>query len=231
MTQLIEWSQITKETLAGLWQGFLNYLPKIVGAGVFFVIGWFVAVGIGKFIGEILKRLKVDDVFEREKWKKSLEEAGIKLRISEFVGAIIKWILIFAFLVISLRILGVRGLEGFLTGEKGIISWLLPNLLVAAAIFIVAVIVAEFAEKFTKAALKRLEVSYADLGGMIVKWGVWVFAILTILTQLGVAKDIIHILITGFVALIVISFSISFGLGGKDLARELLEKLRSEIKK
>jgi len=231
MNQLINWSKIATETLQNLWQGFLNYLPKIIGAVVFFVVGWFVSVGIGKFVAEILKRLKVDEIFAREKWRKSLEDSGFKMKVSEFIGAVVKWILIFAFLVISLKILGVSGLEGFLTGDKGIITWLLPNLLVAAAIFIVAVIVAEFAEKFTKASLKRLEVSYSDLGGMIVKWGIWIFAILTILTQLGVAKDIIHILITGFVALIVISLSLAFGLGGKDLAREFLEKLKSEIKK
>jgi len=42
---------------------------------------------------------------------------------------------------------------------------------------------------------------------------------------------LLQILFTGIVALIVISCSIAFGLGGKDLAKDILEGLRGKLRK
>ena len=98
------------------------------------------------------------------------------------------------------------------------------------AIFVVAVIVADFAEKFIKAVVNKMGVSCANVLGIIVRWAVWIFAILAILSQLGVAREIIQILVSGFVALIVISAGIAFGLGGKDIAKETLEELKTKLK-
>ena len=106
----------------------------------------------------------------------------------------------------------------------------MPNLVAAAAIFVVAVIVANLSEKFVKAVVEKMGVGYVDLIGATVRWSIWIFAGLAILAQLGVAPDIIHILITGFVALVVISCSLAFGLGGKDLARDFLESSKGKFK-
>jgi uncharacterized membrane protein YfbV (UPF0208 family) len=58
-----------------------------------------------------------------------------------------------------------------------------------------------------------------------------VFAIFAILMQLGIARELIQILFTGLIALLVIVLGISFGLGGKDLARDILEEVRHKIRK
>jgi len=228
MTQ--DWSAITLEALQRLWEGFINFIPKLVVALIVFIIGWFIAGWIGKLVSEILKRLKVDRIFERAKWQEALEKAEFKVEVSEFIGAIIKWVLVIAFLLAAVKILGLTQFDVFLTGDKGVVTWLLPNLVVAAAIFVVAVIVADFAEKVVKASLKRMEVSYAEVGATIVKWAILLFAGLMILNQFEIATEIIQILVSGFVALIVISCGIAFGLGGKDIAREILENLRRKLR-
>ena len=84
--------------------------------------------------------------------------------------------------------------------------------------------------QFIKAVVNKMGVSCANVLGIIVRWAVWIFAILAILSQLGVAREIIQILVSGFVALIVISAGIAFGLGGKDIAKETLEELKTKLK-
>jgi len=223
---LQDWSLITTQALQKLWEGFIKFIPQLIGALIVFIIGWFISVWIGKFVAEILKRLKVDKIFEKTKWEQAFEKAELKLEVSEFIGAIVKWVLIIVFLLAAVEILGLGQFAGFL---KSIVAWL-PNVIVAAAIFVVAVIIADFSEKLIKAIVGKMEVGYARFVGSIVKWAIWVFALLAILSQLGVAKDTINILISGFVALIVLSSAIAFGLGGKDVAREILEDLRRKIK-
>jgi len=223
---LQDWSIITTQALVNLWEGFLKFIPQLIGALLIFIIGWFISVWIGKFIAEILKRLKLDKLFEKTKWEQAFEKAEFKLTVSEFIGAIVKWVLIIVFLLAAVEVLGLGQFAGFL---KAIVGWL-PNVIVAAAIFVVAVIIADFAEKLIKAVVGKMEVAYARLIGSVVKWAIWIFAILAILSQLGVASEIIQILVTGFVALIVLSSALAFGLGGKDVARDILENLRRKIK-
>jgi len=220
------WSSITFDALQGFWQGFIAFIPKLIGAIIVVVVGWFVAVWLGKLIALILKKAKLDTLFEKTKWQEALEKADLKIGISEFIGALIKWVLIIVFLLAGVEILGMDQFAAFL---RAIVSWL-PNLVVAAAIFVVAVIIAELAAKIIKALAGKMEVKYVNLLGTIVRWSIGVFAALAILSQLGVARDIIQILVTGFVALVVIGGGLALGLGGKDMAKELLESLRNKLR-
>lgn len=220
-----DWSLITLDALQKLWQGFIKFIPQLIGAIIVFVVGWFISVWIGKLVVEILKRLRFDKIFEKAKWEEVLEKAEFKMKMSDFIGSIVKWVLVIVFLLAAVEILGLGQFAGFL---KAIVAWL-PNLVVAAAIFVVAAIVVDFAEKLVKAIVGKMNVKYAPVIGSIVRYSIWIFAFLAILTQLGVASNIVQILISGFVALIVISSSLAFGLGGKDLAHDVLEKLRRKL--
>jgi len=222
-----DWSVITLRALQNLVEGFLVFIPQLIIAVIVFIVGWFIAVWGGRFVSEVLNKLKFDVIFEKTKWEEALEKAEFKMKMSDFIGGIVKWILAIVFLAISVEILGLTQFAVFL---KAIANWL-PNLIIAVAIFVVAVILADFSEKLVKAVVGKMEIKNISLIGSIVKGAIWVFAILAILSQLGIAEEIIRILIGGFVALIVISCSIAFGLGGKDLAREFLEDLRDTLKK
>ncbi len=220
------WSSTTINALQNLWEGFIDFIPELIGALIVLIIGWLIASWIGKLVAEILKRLRVDKIFEKSKWDEALEKAEFKMKISEFIGGIIKWILVIVFLMAAVEILNLKAFSNFL---GSIVAWL-PNLVVAAAIFVVAVILSDFIEKLMKAIVSKMDVGYTKVLGSIIRWAIWIFAILAILSQLGVAETIINTLIQGFVGLIVISSAIAFGLGGKDVAKEILQGLRNKMK-
>jgi len=95
---------------------------------------------------------------------------------------------------------------------------------------LVAVIVADIFEKMVKAFVSKMNVKSVNWIGSTVRWSILLFAVLAALSQLGVGKDIIQILVTGFVALVVISGGLAFGLGGKDTAKEMLEGLKNKLR-
>lgn len=221
-----DWFSITIEALQDLWYGFIGFLPQLIGAIIVFVVGWFISVWIGKLVAEVLKRIRFDRIFEHSKWEHALQKAEFKTKMSDFIGGIIKWILVIVFLLATVEVLGLSQFASFL---KSVVAWL-PNLVVATAIFVVAVIVADFSEKLVQAIVGKMDVAHTKFAGSIVKWAIWIFAILAILSQLGVAANIINTLIQGFVALLVISSGLAFGLGGKDVAKDILVGFRSKIK-
>ena len=222
-----DWSGITLLSLQEFWHGFLGFMPNLIGAIIVLLIGWFIADWVGKLVTEILKKLKFDKIFERTKWQDALEKADFKVSVSYFIGELTQWILMIVFLLASVEILGSYQLAVFL---NKIINWL-PNLIVAVSIFVITVIIAEFARKIVRAVVEKAGIAHAKFVASIVQASIWIFAIFAILTQLNIAKGLVEILFTGIRGLLVISGGIAFGLGGKDLAKDILEGLRGKLRK
>ncbi len=220
------WFTITIESLQEMWQSFLTFIPELIGAIIVIIIGWFISVAIGKIVAEILKRIKFDKLFEKGAWKEALSKAKWKLDPSGFIGSIVKWVLFIVFLKAAVEILGLTEFAVFM-GE--IVMWL-PNLIVAAAIFVVAVIVSEYLPKVIRAGAEGMKIKYSHFIEKVVRWSIWVFAILAILIQLGIARTMFMTLFTGFIAFLVIAGGLAFGLGGKDVAAEMLQDLKRKIK-
>lgn len=223
---VLDWYSATIQAFQLLWQDFLQFIPVLLGAIILFVIGWFISVGIGKLITEILKKLRFNKIFEKGDWKNALDKAEIKVDPSGFVGAIIKWILVIVFLQISVGILGWTDFSVLL----GKVIAYLPNVVVAALIFVVAVIVADIIQKVVVAAAEGARFTYTRTAGAIIKWAIWLFAILAILRQLIIVPELVDALFGALVYGVVAVFVIAFGLGGKDVAAEFLQDLKKKLK-
>jgi len=222
---ITNWLDTTIIALKSLWIGFINFIPNLIGALLVFVIGWVIAVAVGKLVAEVLKKIRFNQIFEKGAWKTALEKAEIKVDAAAFVGAIIKWVLLIAFLIAALQILGLGQLKDFFVD---VLNYL-PNVVVASFILVVAIIIADILEKVVRATVEGVKIGYGQLIGAIIKWSIWIFAILAILLQLGIAEDLVKTIIQGVVALIVIAGGLAFGLGGKDVAGDILQNLRDKL--
>ena len=214
------------QTFQDLFQKFVvDFLPKLIVAIIAFVIGWFVAILLGKLVSEILTRLKLNQLFERTGWKEAFERAEIKVNPSEFIGAIFKWVLVIVALQVAVEILGLPQFAALL---NRFVSWI-PNLIVAIAILIVAIIVADILQKIIKASAQKIGVKYVGILGGIVRWGIYILAIFAILLQLNVATTIVNAFILGFIGMLSLAFGLAFGLGGKDAAAKIIEYIRRKL--
>lgn len=220
------WAETTIIALQNLWQAFLNFIPQLIGAITVFLVGWIFAIGVGRLVAEILSRLSLDRLFKQTGWTEALEKADLKVNASAFIGGIVKWILVVVFLLASVEILG---LVQFATFVKSVLAYL-PNVIVAALIFAVTVIVVDIVEKVVRTAVEGIKIGYGQVVSMIVKWSIWLFSMLAILYQLGIARPFMETLFQGLVYTLVLAFGLSFGLGGKDVAAEILRDLKDKLK-
>lgn len=223
---ILDWYAVTIDGLQTLWQGFIGFLPALVGALVIFVVGWFISVGVGRLVADVLKRIKFNQVFERGNWKRAFEKADVKVDPSGFIGAIFKWVLVIVFLMAAVEVLGLAQLATFI---MAVLAYL-PNVVVASLIFVVAVIIADIVEKVLRAAVESTQVGYGHVVGVIVRWSIWVFAIVAILQQLGVAAELSQDVVRAVLAFLVITGGLAFGLGGKEVAGQWLQDLNRKLR-
>ncbi len=223
------WTETTAMALLQLWNGFLTFIPGLLAAIIIFLIGWIFAVIIGKLVAEILTRIKLNQFFERAGWKTALEKAEMKVNPADFIGAIVKWILVITFLYAAVGVLG-KPFIAFKELLGGILGYM-PNVVVAAFIFVVAVIIADIVEKVIRAAVEGIKVGYGHVVGAIVKWAIWLFAILAILQQLkfDLADWLFELIKIAFVG-VVAMLAIAFGLGGKDVAAEIAQDIKKKLR-
>jgi len=220
-----DWSLITMQALQGAWEEMLLFLPSLLAAIIIFILGWFIAIWIGKLVAQVLNKLKFDSIFEKTGWKEALSNADVKVEPSGFIGAICKWILVVVFLMIVTEIMGWVAFAGLL-GK--IIAWM-PNLLVAIIILVVAIIISDIVAKLVKVSTKKMGVSSVNFLGSVVKGAIYIFAGLAVLLQLGVTPKIVEVLIMGFVGTLTLALGLSFGLGGKEAAGRVIEEARRKM--
>lgn len=221
-----DWYLVTIQALQDLWIGFLYAVPKLIGATLIFLVGWVVSGWVGWVVAKALNWLKFNQLFAKGQWDEALAKAGIKPDISEFIGQVCRWILVITFMLSAVEILGLSQFSLFLSD---VVAWL-PNVITAVLIMVVTVVVAEIVEKVVVAAVAKAKIRATHTVALLVRWPIYTFALLAILIQLGIAPSLIEILFTGIVATLVIALGLALGLGGKDLAKEIMEDLYHKVK-
>lgn len=215
----------TTDAFSNMWDGVINFLPLLLAAIVVFIIGWFISIGVGKLVAEILKKIKFNSIFKNTGWQQALKKADMAVDPSQFMGAIVKWILVITFLMIASDIIGWSSFTALL--EK-IILWI-PNLIVAIIILVVAIILADILEKIVKAAVEKMGVASATFLGALTRWVIYIVAVLAILSQLNIAPVIVNSLIIGVISMLALGFGLAFGIGGREEASRVLTKFRKDV--
>ena len=221
------WIDVTVRYLQNLGDGFVGFIPALFGALIVFIIGWIVAMALGRIVTRILQAIQIDKIFDQLGVMKAVHKAGLDWAFSGFVGWIVKWFIFIGFFLAAADILGLNEVAVFLTA---ILAYV-PNIFVAALILVIAALVSDFLEKIIGAGIQAADFSIPKMMGIMIRWSVWIFALLAVFDQLGIASSLINTFFMGFVAFLALAGGLAFGLGGQGVAKEWLEKLSKEIGK
>lgn len=195
--------------------------------GIFILLaGWFVSVKIRNMAIDIFNKIRINQMAKTLGWEGFFDRYDAHLNIAKFFGAIIEALFLVVFFTVFFDIIGLNQFNSVL---MSIISYF-PNILIAMVIFIFALFVASFSKKIVLVSLEKEKITYSGILGNIISSASWILAVLAILYQLNIVPTLILSIFIGFVALIVITFGLAFGLGGKDLAKKLLEGWEEKIK-
>ncbi|HEX4104579.1 MAG TPA: hypothetical protein VHZ04_03880 [Candidatus Paceibacterota bacterium] len=216
------WTNVVVGSLEAVWVQFANFIPNLVGAIIVLIIGLIVAAGLGALVEKIFDALHLDGFLEKLALKPYFDRAGLKLRAAYFLGRLVYWFIVIAFLLAAADSLGLYALSSFL----GAVLAYLPNVIAAVLILLAAVVLGNFLRRVVMASVMSAKLHAAHFLGTLTWWSIVVFGFLAALTQLNIAVAIIQSIITGFIAMLALAGGLAFGLGGKDYANHLLNRLR-----
>jgi hypothetical protein len=206
----------------------LHFLPMLLSSFLIFIMGLAIGLILKNIFLRIFRAVKLDKFSETSGLVELLHKGGIKEPISQIIARFIGWLTIISFLIVALYSLDIPAVEQIL--EQFILY--LPNIFVAAIILLLGYLLSNFFGRAALVASVNAGIKLSGLIGKIVKLSVFLLALTMALEQLGIGRGTIVIAFSIILGGVVIALAIAFGLGGKDIAREYLEKkIRCEEKK
>jgi len=216
------WGDIIINSFQNTLLGIANILPEIIGALIVFLIGLLIAIILAKLIEKIVIAIKLDQILEKIGFKTFFDKAGLKMNSALFFSELVKWFLIIVFLIAAFNIVGLSEISLFLKS----ILYYIPRIIIVSIIIIASVLIANFLSKLIRGSVKAMGLQQGEFLEKITKIMIYIFTGLIVLDQLGIASSLIKIIFTGLIAMITIAGGLAFGLGGKELAKELLDKIK-----
>lgn len=205
-------------------KSFLNeiamFLPRIIGAFIILIIGWIIAKLIKKLTVKLLGIIKFEFLTEKSGIDKFMKDGGMKFSTSELIGKLFYWIIMF---IVIMAVLNSLGLDKASELFYMILSYI-PNIIVAIAIFIIGMYLANFVSQMLLTSLTSMQEKTATLVSRIAFYSIILLTIFITLVQLNIAEEIVVSAFQLLFGAICLAFALAFGLGGKDKAAEFLNE-------
>ena len=193
-----------------------GFIPNIFIGLVIIVIGCM----IGKFVGQIVTRLIASAGLDAKLTKLIDNNNKHSFCLSKFVGGVVYAVVVIFFAVEGVNVLKLE----VLTNIGAAVIGYMPAVLSAVLILVICFIAGTVAEKALR---KNGFASYA----VVAKCAILVVGAFMVLSQLGIAANIVDTAFRMLVAAVAIAFAIAFGVGGRDFASRALKKLEDNMGK
>ena len=235
--------QLQANVVNWLYQEVINfaatYIPKFLWAVVVFLFGVLIAVWIYKITIYLFKKFKIIDKIdkltmisiykdEKEKaWKTEFKKISDNIKIDVITAKSMSYYVVLLFFRLSIVIIWIKEVENF---WNSLIQYL-PSLFIWVAVWFFWIRFASFVYDMI---YYPLDLSWQKNAEVIAMWWkiiILFFTLMVVLTQVWIASEITQIILIWFIAMLSLAGWLAFGLGWKELAKEILESFKNDEKK
>ena len=162
---------------------------------------------------------KVFQTFRKRRRHPATEPGGIAV-FHGTVEPVCFWVAWVGFILLGVSVLGIVALQEYISQ----FFLFLPRLFVALVILFFGLLAASFFSRAALLAAVNVNFRSSRLLSISIRIIISIFALSMVFEVLGVAKETMLITFGTAFGAIMLSLAIAFGIGGKEVAREFLEK-------
>ena len=200
-----------------------HLLPRLLTVLIIAVVGWVIAYVIKIALRSVLRLVKFDHLSERAGASQLLNTAALPSP-SELLSQLVFWIVWLSIGLAGVSFLGISVLQH----DIATILLFLPRLLVALVIAFLGMLVANFFARAALLAAVNSDLPSPHVLSDVVKVLIVVLTISMAFEELGLAERTILIAFSIVFGALMLGLAIAFGTGGRDLARQFLERRFSD---
>jgi hypothetical protein len=209
------------ESLESSWDQLTRFLPQFLAGVGLFVIGWFAAWLIRQGLVRLFRLARLELFSEKIGLQSFLVRGGAHHNSSELAAFAVYWILLFCIIMAVLHSLGLDAARKLF---ERILTYI-PSMFVAVLVLIFGALFAKLVRRVARTYLRNVRTPGAEIISTLLYCGIIFIVIAVALEQLYPGGQIV---ITAFeIAFsgLCLALAIAFGLAGKEIATQILEKL------
>lgn len=214
------WGEAMVEAFRDMMKRVALFLPKLLALLSFILLGVIVGLAIKAVLQRLLKAVRLDVLSERWGLQAALAKAGFKQPLSQVVGRLAFWTVFVLFVFMGVDAVDLPATAGLM----GQILGFLPSVVAAGLLILVGVLLGNFFAEAILIATVNAQIQEARFIANLVRWGIFLLTAAMVLTQLGIAKEIVVAAFSILFGGVVLALSIAVGLGGRNIARDMLER-------
>jgi hypothetical protein len=205
----------------------LTFLPNLLAMITILIIGFLVAWIVKMLLLRLLKAVQFDRVSEKWGLTYLFSKGGMSYSPAHLLSRFFYWIIVLITLILGINALELSATQHFITRFFNY----LPHLFAAVMILVIGYLIALFLGQATLIAAVNTQMESARLLSRAVRWFVIILSFTMALYQLGIAESVIVAAFTILFGGIVLALAIAFGWGGRELAKDFLDKLSKRKEK
>jgi hypothetical protein len=214
-------NEVIRTTFTEFGERLREFAPNILAMLLILLAGTLVAGGIRFALGFALPRIGVDRFAERSGLGEVARRAGLERRPSRAISLATAWIVLGIFVLLAVAALDLRVAVDLVSRA---FAWL-PHLLIAMALLLAGGLVAGFARRSVLIAAVNAGLPSARLLSSGAHAALIVLFAAMALEQVGLGQRVVLAAFAIFFGGVVFALALAFGLAGKEIARESLERL------
>jgi len=217
MDQFNEMLASKQDLLQKIWE----FSLKLLLAFLILFVGWIIAKVVRSGAIKLFKAMHIHEAAEKAGIEGFLSKGGMGFTMVTLLGQIVYWFIIFIAFLFAIDLFNLPALEQLL---NPIIAFI-PNIFVAVIILIFGTLFARFVQAALSGYLRNIGVPNAEIVGTIAHYAILIFTIFVAFEQLHIGGGLfMWAFIMGFGGLS-LAFGIAFGLGAKDVAKHISERI------
>jgi hypothetical protein len=215
----IEVRQALDESTTQVMTGLARLLPGVIALVVAVVLSLLMASLVSSIVRRALRGINFDERLTAWGWLEVAEWSPDR-SVTALVARLVSWTIIIVGVLI-----GIAAFDTTLTSSLVMnVFGSLPNLLTAVALFAVGHMLARFLSRGVLIGAVNMNLPYAGLLGVGVRWLVLVLATAMALDHVGIGGSIVGLAFGILFGGIVLALALAVGLGSKDLVARSLER-------
>lgn len=199
----------------------ITFLPNLLAMITILIIGFFIAWIFKILLLRLLKAIQFDRLSERWGLTSAVSKGGSPYSPANLLSRFFYWVIVLVSLILGINALEVAATQNFIAQFFNY----LPHVFAAILILVVGYLIAIFLGQATLIAAVNAQMDSARLLSRSIRWFILVLSLTMALYHLGIAEKIIVAAFSITFGGIILALAIAFGWGGKELAKDFLERL------
>lgn len=202
--------------------GIFDFLPNLVGFLLILLVGYLVSKAVAKIVKTILDKVHLDRRLHESSANRYVDAVLPGASPANGISRVVFWLIFIFFVTAAIGALGIPAATSFM---NDVLAYL-PNVIVAILIFIVAALLSGA----VAGAVVRFmgDTPTGKVVGAVAPAVIMTIAFFMILEQLQIAPEIVRIAFTAIMFALALGLALAFGLGGRELAADLLRQAKDK---